>query len=646
MPATDFSSLLQEAASNLDYTINTTELDPKTIAKRYGRYAWDFDIDKPKLDSLISKWGETRDKVRKAREDRLKEVDVKSLRRTGELAPDETLIVKNLIDKNIRRNIAPYMQFVKGPNRSIKLSCVSDTKVDPALLERDYTTLARYKDWEIGDYRTCDSAENHGWAAVETCFDLSRPGNFYHKFIACDRLLFPFKASDLQSCEALMVELDTTAYTLNKSVKHLGFDQDVVDAITAFDVKDKNEFAIYKIFHFFYRSEIGIIFHGFYSTLGNTWLKSPSPLWLGKTKLSAPAVSTEGFGPVHLPAIDEQSMYEQYEEPEFETEYPIDIYIPYMSEDDVITNSKGRAFFDLPTQVAMTCLWSSFINKLIRSSNVYGSPKNANPEQIGVPKLMNAGKFVNCGMYDNGVDFWSMPAPDQTWLAGARALSGENSDDNNQISFTVLNRPDARKTKKEMELAESTQSSVNSVGLMLWSSFQRSKHTRSFEIVQNRARSGKITDFLKPESEQDITNRMFKANPQTTPEEVQATVAREDKARIMLLSQTYEVFAAGDSDVLEREEKLKKLEAFWPIIQQSGAASFFIKKMAAIAFPEDADEITALLDATNPKDQAIKSLGALIEGLIKEFGAQIPPEQLKQLTDTLNQSAQLAQRTY
>lgn len=576
-----------------------------------------------KLQNLENGWQEIWSNIETNRKNRRYKFDTEALRRDGVLLKDETIFPRQVIDTNMGRGEAPYMQFIKNTRRTAIIRSITDTNVQTELLERDFTRLMRYDGWELPQFKTLDSGMLHGWSAMQIMFDPDMPGDVAHKFIATDKLIFPKDSVNIQNSDMLTVIIDITLSKLKTWIDKFGFDPMTTNTFIHERREDQLCDRTVQVKHLFYRGKDGYIYTAWYDLNASDWLKKPRRLWLGKRVIEEPTVES-GFGELHMGLGIQHtgSGGSNVGEKIFEREYPIELFLYNDSEEEQIITHRGRGEFDLPTQQAQTNIWSGFINKLIRASNVYASPSMVGEEQ-GAPKLIEAIALKNGGMYNQPVNFWSFDSPDTTALMAIQALATENQQDTNQLAFTVLNRDDARKTKREMDLAVEEQGMVNSVDMTLWSIFQRRVATRSFDIIHNRAKQGLLPAFLK-----------LPAEP--TPEQAEA--------RKYLLDQEYELRAAGDQEVIEKSETLAKMGQFYPLIAESAVGPRFLSDMLTLAFPERGADYATILQEQRPVKAVVQSLAATIGGLLQSHGDHIPPDQIEQINQILQESQAITQQ--
>ena len=118
---------------------------------------------------------------RAARKLRYAEVDVEAERDAGVLQPDEVWIPQHIIDTNIRREQAPYVQYLTQSPRAVILEDSLDPSVDMSLLERDATKKIRFDGWQIPMFSNIDCFQANGYSWVEAVQDPTAPGELIYE---------------------------------------------------------------------------------------------------------------------------------------------------------------------------------------------------------------------------------------------------------------------------------------------------------------------------------------------------------------------------------------------------------------------------------------------------------------------------------
>jgi hypothetical protein len=348
------------------------------------------------------------------------------------------------------------------------------------------------------------------------------------------------------------------------------------------------------------------VYVGYMHPSAKDWLKAPAPLYLGRQKkitsieMRPQIEMMPGLDGLPVPVTVMTPVPVEKWQPIYETQYPIYVFTYRETECKKISEYRGRAFSDEYKQEAATALWSGFINRVLKSADIYASPANQTSSGTGVPKISTEQLKPNA-IYDNPIAFWSAPGPEPSMGNALQMLATNTTDDINQPAWTVNNRRDSEKTATEITTATQKESEINTVELMLFSVYLRDVFTRLWEIIKNRAEQGKIS-FLEG-----------------------------NKDRERLLSQPYDIFAAGDVDVIKRAEDIQKMRLDWPVIQTTAAAPLFLIDYIQKSYPDSAHRYIAAIQQSMQQQQSQAALLKVIQGLVDQFGSSIAPEQMAQI---------------
>ncbi|NBR88002.1 MAG: hypothetical protein EBT61_21305, partial [Verrucomicrobia bacterium] len=440
-------------------------------------------------------------------------------------------------------------------------------------LEDAFTQGMRYPGWELAPYSATDGAQTHGWDAVEVVYDDTKPLKVGVEHVGHDKLLFPVEALDIQYCEYIARGYDLTSQQLKSFVEDFGFDAAQVNILTAADkgtgYRALRHYRVWKVMF----KEDGIVKVGWrcdaaasgqprFGGLCSDWLKKPIALYLGRqhTEMQQrPPVMMPVLHPTfNTPILDEtgQPLMQEVAQPDVEvvvdtpeTEYPIYLLRYHQTEDQQVFSTRGRVFLDRYDQEAQTAIASGFVNKLMRSTNVYAAVgQDGLPGNSTAPKQLPV-KLQHGAIYDRPINFFSSESPDPVLLNALQWFGVRNAEENGQTDFAVNNRQDSRKTATEIQAASQQANLLSGVQVTLYSAWICAFYRRAWEVVQNLALMGKI-EFL----------------PQVQPDGV--TVSNNTA----VLSKHFYVRAAGDIDVTQRAMQIQQMQQMWPIISQTAAA--------------------------------------------------------------------------
>lgn len=599
------------------------EAAAKLRKEEYDRL-FEFDIARGKVDKLITHWADEKGKTRTRRNMRNIEVDVESLRRTGQLMDDDTFIPKRVINSSAEKEKPPFIAFLKQSRRAAVFKCRSNPAVKTDLLEAEYTDKMHYTGWELPFYETLDGAQIHAWASVEIEYDINKPGGVNIDGIEHDKLLFWLDLETPQASNVILREYDLTKEKLMEFRDKFGFNKPVVDELIERiwpGKEDKGDECNTTVVYKKMCKYEGIVYVFWYAKDCTGWLKDPMPLWRGKKK----KVQKQESVPQALPGLDGQMevigiprIVEVWEN-EYETNYPYRILTYSKTEEKKIGKLKGICFRDGPSQEAQTALISAYVNGVVRASNVYSSPK----QNTGSGRPMVTDLILEPGkVYSEPLEFWSIPYPSPQVLDAAVQMETAHQYETGQVNFAAINREDSRKTAKEISSAEKQTMLLNSVEVTLFAVWIREIYTDAWSVTQNLARQGAIVFLPKV-----ITT----INPLGMEE---TTVVND----MEILNETFEVFAAGEIDVIQKAEKMQARQMMWPIISQTTLALPFLIDIIKETFPEDAERYSQILLQGDVKGQAVEMMIPILQELSKNPQAAIQYQgQFKQLADQLTE---------
>ena len=568
-----------------------------------------FQEYKEDFDHLEGTWSEEDTKLKRYRDMRKIRVDVRQLRIDKILAKDETLVPPRLIDDNIRREIPTYVQYLLQ-SRRIAIFKPVNSDFQTELLEGEFTRVFKHPSWELDFFRMIDGKVFLGWDSLEILFDETMPGHFMLRHVGRDKIRFNRDAVSIQACAKVILIYQLSTSQLKRFVKKYGWSKAEVDNLVE-KKKDgkggnKCEDYVFEIRKVYFKTEKDeFIRVAWYSKDGNDWLSVPRPLWLGKTKKVEKLVPIE-VNVLGVPAITQQPQI--ISENIYETEYPIYVATYMETEEKKILCKEGRAFLDEHKQEAATAIRSAIVNTAVRSSNVYASPKGATGTGTGVPKA-STNTLINGAIYDNPLEFWGSKSVDAALVKVDQMLQVNNAAETNNVAWAVNNREDSRKTATEISSVQQKESEVNSVQVVLFSKFMRDICIRLWSIVQNRAANGFLVDFL-----------------QNTP------LGYKEQA----LALSYNIFAAGDVDVIKRDQDLAKMKQDWPVVSNVPQLNLiFLSDYFRKAYPTEGEKYSAILLKQVTENTQMQAIVKVLQGMIQQFGTQMTPEQQAQIAQLM-----------
>lgn len=595
---------------------------------------FDFASNKRRMTVLIDDWEPVREKTKENRKTRDVDFSVEVLRREGLLDEDETMIPVRIIDTNITREQPPYINYIKNSRRiAIFTPEIPDINTDK--LELEFTKGMSYLGWENVHFKTVDGAATHGWDSCEVVYDSSKPLNVGVEHVGHDQLFWPKTARELQQAPQVIRQYDYSLIELQSFVLKFGWSAEQVQKIVNARKDGKKEGETCKIYKRMFKKD-GVVYVAWFTPEDGTndWLKAPAPLYIGIDEQVA------GVDPM----TRQQTMTWQKKPV---TAYPYFI-LPYReSEKPKLLDKHGAVFLHGNKQEAMTAILSGFVNGLNRATNILASPKADDGTGNSVKEIANTtlsgGTILNKPM-----DFYNSPYPDFQILQAMQYLDTANSNETNQTNFAVLNREDSRKTAKEMSVAEQQSNLLNSVQLTLFSSHIRGIYSLCWQIVQSQALQGLVKFLLvnKPQPQINPFTRQPVIDPQSGQPVMQDNWVNDDE----MIRQKYDIRAAGDVDVIQRNELIQQMKQDWPVIANTALAPQFLADLLRLSYPNKGDSYAqtvanGMANQQQNEERLIAAMLAVLKGFMSdspEAVKALPADQQQQLTQMIQSAEQIA----
>jgi len=501
---------------------------------------------------------------------RYAEVDVELEREAERIQPDEMYIPVHTIDTNIRREQSSYIQYITQSPRAVILKGADDSTIDLALLEDDLTKKLRYDGWQKPMFANVDNFQANGYGVMEVVQDKSCGGWVAHEQVQSSDFGFTTDTRDLQACEMLGRTYHYTKTKLlsmcgdPKNPKDRDWDREQVEKVVSKDSqasgaepmepaedKDKSLFRVQKIM---FRVN-GVVQVGWACIgIADDWLRMPKPLYIGRTK-QAPAQPAQPAQPVMqgMPPQQMQPPAPQWVEA-YETMYPYVLFQYLISENDTISNLKGRIYLDQDVQEGLTSLLSSTMTQARRASGLYASQDSDDPND-DVLMQKNVAFKPNC-LINKKVTFASLKAPEPGVFSAIQMLQAGNQQETSQINFAESNnQKDSRKTATAIKESRSQRQELTGVQVVLFSLALTELYQKMVGIIKSRVLAG-----------------LIKVNPQVLP-----------------LYQTKIIIKpSGDVDVIEKQQLIGMMTEAWPFIQNTAAATIFMCDLLEKMFPNNA----------------------------------------------------------
>lgn len=532
-------------------------------------------VNYKKLESKLNKLCDTMEslmlKVKASRRLRYTEIDIEAERKMGRLAPDELLVPQHIIDTNIRREQSAYIQYITQSPRAVILQDRANPANDPSLIERDITNRIRYDGWQQPEYRVIDCFQQEGYAIKELVQDQTKPGELAFEEVGIADFGFYLDSKSIQSNEQIIrryyfTRTSLLAFTKPEKEGGRGWSTEQVEKVikqspTAAgdtsqadsDLKDRSLYSIEKVM---FRVKGIVQVAWMCNRVCDDWIRAPKPLYLGRQRT---------LSKMEMLKKMTTSQYEL----SYEKDYPYYLFPYTISENPTISELKGRVYLDQDTQEATTSLMSSFVTAHRRGSGLYFSKDVSDPND---DVLMQKNVYFKTGALINSkVTQFQLQAPGPEMISGIQMLVSANQSENAQINFAVNNRKDSRKTAAEVNAAGQQAQQLTTVQVTLYSTALKASYQSFFDIVKSRICAGLIA---------------------------------VDQPMKALYMRDWIVKPSGDTDVIERQQKIAMMQQAWVVVSKTPAAPVFLAKMLSLLFPDDAPQYLVAMQQAQQQQQS------------------------------------------
>ena len=501
---------------------------------------------------------------------------------------NEVFIGRRIIAENMKREMPSFVQYLKGSYRHVIACAPADSQIplsDLAAIEAAMTEGIRQDGWLTTELQACSATMLHGVGYLFVIPSLKTGINTEVAYLATPDVIIPRNLQQFQAAPMIGIRYHITSSEFSEWAEQYKWNTDAVravrDSLSDADKTTKN-IPVYLVM---YRDNApGSPIKRFWYTDQPEHMLStqPEPLFSGRMQK----------GPTGAP------------EPAPETVYPLFPFYYNITENPVIVERKGRAHEDRHDQEALTMGITSYVNSMIRSSELYmafddgGGPVEST-EVAQTDVVIKPGVVIK-----RPVKFFTPPAPDSNALATLQYLKSDNAAAAGHTDFAVQNRQDSRKTAAEIKSATATATEHQTVPLTFFALCYAELLRFRWDIVRANVAAGVNTTFLAQ-------------NP-----------VREKLDTVYLKP-------AGDIDFIARQEKLQKFVQFFSLYAQTPLAQFFQQKILELAFPDEYPQMAPLL--TDPTRQLGEAMLQVLENLPP---GTIPPaqaQQIAQLTQTARQ---------
>ncbi len=543
-----------------------------------------------------------------ARKLRRLEIDIDALRQSGVLEANETYIPVRIIDTNISQKLPSRMQYLKSANRLAvfepKISTPNTPPINTAWVESEFWRVMTYTDWEIPYIQCMDGAEFVGYDWFEVLYtpEEDRPGHTSVNHVGRSNLLFDLSVHTVQDSKLVAKRIPLTLVSLTRIAKEFGFNMNDVlqlrEKLTSLaasqnydydEAESYNEYTkdccIYRIFF----KEGGVVWTTWYSPDIEHYLTPPKLFYNGvdekKEELITPPGSFEPIPQVTWTPVEE-------------TEYPFYPLRRTLTEDERIARTMGAVTTDFAIQEAACTIFSAVVNQSQLTSQLMASPAGDAFDKSGAPKQLSL-KVERGQIWDRKMEFFHPPAPDASLSRVVQDLQTLNAVQNNSIAWAVQNREDSRKTATEITASTQQQSQINSAETLMLSIALRGVFTAAWRIVQSQAIRNLITFCPLEDGNNDIP----------------------------LVSQPFNIKAAGDTDFVEKQRTIANMQQDWPLIQNTPVAPLFLADYLRLRYPQAANSYIAAFQQGQANNEAInQQKTALLKEAVTDESGNLTPE--------------------
>lgn len=533
------------------------------------------------FQSILDEFGAEQTRVEVRRDIRKHRVDVEALRNDpqGGILTDETFIADRTVDRNIRQQAAPDIEFL---TQSPTILDFFDLELPP---ETNFGPFAAYisdifrmGNWMMPWLHMVDARQCHGGAWIELVYNPELPQQAEIEYIKREDFIIPMKATCVSSCERFARRYRLTKRGFKKLATRYKFNEAVVHSILEQAKTSEELISIYKLFLI---NDDGIYYNAWMADkmIGATvWLRDPVQHSVGiHDKVVNPTTGATSFVPVPL------------------REPPV-FFIPlYAEEDETLLSIQGRAALDSPMQEAITAVTTATVNKTVRSSSFY--PFNKSPGRGSDSRKNKAPITLQHGhLFEGELGVLPIEPPSNIALSVIQALSVRNSQETGQVDFAAMSRQDTAKRATEINAAFNQAQKLSNVTLTLLSLSVKPAYVLWLKVLKSAVYLG----FIKPP-------------PQFLP------------FFERIGNPALNITMAADITIVRRAQRAARYVQFYGMVVGTPYAEPFYKTMLAELFPEEYPEWAEAVGETN----TFKILLSKLLELLTQTPANAIPEQLR-----------------
>lgn len=513
------------------------------------------------------------------------EVNVDQERTAGRIADCDTLVPIRRIESTIATTKPSLLQYLFGSKRIILFRDIQDPSNTDEAHELAFANLCRHANWKQPWELLADGTLLHGGDFVEVSFDPELPCGFAVEYVSRADVMIPTNTEDLSELQRVGRVYEKTVYQLKQDTR---FDQTFIAEKT----ESKKSYEKLEVARIWVKHLGQIWVYWVFKDDYSRFLAEPEPLDLGIMEFDP----TQGALTETITAFDEFGEPVFTPKPAAVTEFPL-FFNPLQNLDLPLYKIRGLVYAMLPSQEAETAIWSSVVNRAVKSAKIYSSTNT----QDGSPATTTPLKDnVILGAH---IDFYSPPPPDPSILNVTRALSVEQMAIQGQTNFATMNRQDARKTKEEIVKSSELAAAVSGNYLTPFAQTILSVYVLGYQIFRSQV----------------LLGQLYYAYPEA-------------------LQRSYNFLPAGDVDVAEREQKKQIVREMLPQLQNTPVSQIMLEMMLEAFLPTDAPKLLAKLREQNQQQTQLMAMANIVANLPIEM---VPPEQQQQFRTIQNVAQQI-----
>jgi hypothetical protein len=551
-----------------------------------------FDEESKTFDALIADHVAETNRVAARRDARRHEIDIDSLRESGKILADETIIPDHTIDQTVRGERPALIRYIEGTTTVLSFMNRRVLAMNYEALDNWTTSLFRPPGWKEVQFKMIDARALHGGAALERVYSAAAPGKAVAEYIRREDLIIPPNTRNIQSCARFARRYELTKEGFRSLARKTGFDPAKVAQILR-DNETRTE--LLSIYKWFIRDDQSRIFVAWAADkcLGLTsYLKDPQPHLSGVIEAGQPDPITGT--PTFTPA---QS-----------TTFPV-YYFPYdIQEDETLLEVPGRAKLDLPTQEAITALISAFVNGSVRAAGLYAVRK---PSPTGDPPKAEA--TLNHGHITEGdIAPFQMAWPSTQLLSGVQALRVAKAQETGRTDFASMSRQDTAKTATELNFASKEAELLSSTSVALLSESYLTFYLDWWEVIKSHINAGQLT-------------------PPDSFAQLGIDINDPDLFAVM----------AADAQVIKRAQTEEKLLKYYSLVIGTPMQEPMFQDILSMIFPDRIARWRQEGAKNDVKTQTLQQTAAAISQIPADLYVQLPPELQQTLGQIINNVSKL-----